>query len=121
MNSITNLSVDFQARTITVSNKFLRLSRVYGSCEYETMLRLMQDLPGFRLETRRSVRPARTPYMPSYDEMMARIQMTAQEPTEALQEFERMQEFAKTTGAGYMMVRAWFMDKYVLAPMVVTA
>ena len=117
MNSINNLSVDFQTRTITVSSKFLRLSRVYGSPEYETMLRLMQDLPGFSLETRHAAKPARRPYMPSYDEMTARIQTTSSDPAEALQEFERMREFARMTGEGYMMVRAWFLDRYELHPL----
>lgn len=117
MHSTKNLSVDFQSSTITVSNSFLRRSRVVDSPEYSTLLRLMQELPGFQLETRRPVKPASRPYMPSYNEMMTRIQMTADEPGEALQEFERMRESARMTGRGYMMVRAWFLDRYELHPL----
>ena len=117
MNSTTNLSVDFQSHTITVSNSFLRRSRVVDSPEYSTLLRLMQELPGFQLETRRPARPSRTPYMPSYNEMMTRIRMTADAPAEALLEFERVREFARATGKGYMMVRAWFLDRYELQPL----
>ena len=121
MQNTTNLSVDFQSHTITVSNSFLRRSRVVDSLEYSTLLRLMQELPGFQLETRRPARPSRMPYMPGYNEMMTRIRMTADAPAEALQEFERVREFARATGKGYMMVRAWFLDKYAPAPMVEVA
>ena len=68
MQNTTNLSVDFQSHIITVSNSFLRRSRVVDSPEYSTLLRLMQELPGFQLETRRLARPSRTPYMPGYNE-----------------------------------------------------
>ena len=53
--------------------------------------------------------------------MMTRTRMTADAPAEAMQEFERVREFARATGKGYMMVRAWFLDKYAPAPMVEVA
>lgn len=115
MNSTNNLSVDFKTHTIMVSNKFLHLSRVFGSSEYETMLRLTHDLPGFRIETKHAARPASRPYMPSYNEMIVRIQATSSTPEEDLMEFEKIREFARMTGKGYMMVRSWFIDRYELS------
>ena len=67
MNSIRNLAVEFETRTITVSAKFLKQSRVYGSDEFHTMLNLTKELPGFEIRVRRVSKFAHRPFMPTYD------------------------------------------------------
>jgi len=54
MNSIRNLAVEFETRTITVSAKFLKQSRIYGSDEFHTMLNLTKELPGFEIRVLRA-------------------------------------------------------------------
>lgn len=66
MNSVRNLAVDFDTRTITVSPRFLQQSRVYDSHEFNTLLRLTKELPGFEIHVRRVSRTTHRPYMPSY-------------------------------------------------------
>jgi len=112
MFNTSNLSVDFRARTITVSQNFLRRSKQVDTPEYHTLLRMMKELPGFELTTRHAAKPSKAPYMPSYEEMLAQIRMTTGSPAEALQEFERIREFARNSGKGYMMVRAWFLGHF---------
>ena len=111
MNSICNLAVEFETRTITVSAKFLKQSRVYGSDEFHTMLNLTKELPGFEIRVRRVSKFAHRPFMPTYDMMIARIRM-AEDPSKALEEFEAVREYARVSRKGYMMVRSWFIDKY---------
>jgi hypothetical protein len=112
MNSIRNLAVEFETRTITVSAKFLKQSRVYGSDEFHTMLNLTKELPGFEIRVRRVSKFAHKPFMPTYEEMNTRIRMTAEDPMKALEEFEAVREYARVSRKGYMMVRSWFIDKY---------
>lgn len=111
MNSIRNLAVEFETRTITVSAKFLKQSRVYGSDEFHTMLNLTKELPGFEIRVRRVSKFSHRPFMPTYDMMIARIRM-AEDPSKALEEFEAVREYARVSRKGYMMVRSWFIDKY---------
>ena len=111
MTSVRNVAVDFESRFITVSAKFLQQSRVYGSAEFHTMLNLTKELPGFEIRVRRAPRLARKPYMPTYDEMIARIRMAA-DPEKVMEEFDAMREYARSSRKGYMMVRSWFIEKY---------
>ena len=111
MNSIRNLAVEFETRIITVSAKFLKQSRVYGSDEFHTMLNLTKELPGFEIRVRRVSKFAHRPFMPTYDMMIARIRM-AEDPSKDLEEFEAVREYARVSRKGYMMVRSWFIDKY---------
>lgn len=112
MISVRNVAVEFDTRTITVSAQFLRQSRVYDSCEFHTMLRLTKELPGFEIRVRRLPKFAHKSFMPTYEEMNARIRMTAEDPMKALEEFEAVREYARVSRKGYMMVRSWFIDKY---------
>ncbi len=112
MTSVRNVAIEFESCTITVSAKFLQRSRVYDSYEFHTMLRLTKELPGFEIRVCRAPRLVHKPYMPTYDEMIARIRMTAEDPMKALEEFETVREYARVSRKGYMMVRSWFIEKY---------
>ena len=112
MNTVRNIAVEFETRTITVSAGFLRQSRVYDSVEFHTMLNLMNELPGFEICVRHISKPAHRPYMPSYDEMISRINMMEEDPAKALEDFEAIRECARISRKGYMMVRAWFIGRY---------
>ena len=109
-NSI-NLSIDFMSRTITVSKKFLKQSRIYGSRECDTMLSIMKDFPNFSIQERQTLRHIRKPYMPTYDAMTARIRM-AEDPDKAMDEFFAVRDYARQSGKGYMMVHSWFIKTY---------
>jgi len=98
--------------TITVSARFLRQSHVYDSDEFTALLRLTKELRGFEIRVRCAPRLAHRLYMPTYDEMIARIRITSDNATNALEEFEAIRECARVSRRGYMMVISWFVDTY---------
>ena len=69
MNRITTPAIDFAAKTITCSKKFLKKAREVNSDEYRLMLQITSDLPAFMIVIKEAVTPVRRNIQPTYTAM----------------------------------------------------
>lgn len=105
-------AVDFMKKEIVVSAKYLRQSSVVDAPEYMMMLRMMNELPNFKVVVRQTARPMCRRFQPTYTQMEMIIRMRAEDPASALEEFLRVCEYSREMGSGYHHVLRWFMSKY---------
>ena len=105
-------AVDFMNKEIVVSAKYLRQSSVVDTDEYLMMLRMMNELPNFKVVVRQTARPLCRRFQPSYTQMENIICMKAEDPAAALEEFLSIREYARMMRSPYHYVLRWFMSKY---------
>lgn len=112
MNRITTPAIDFAAKTITCTKKFLKKAREVNSDEYRLMLQITSDLPAFMIVIKEAVTPVRRNIQPTYTAMAEYIRCMDDNCEEALEAFWQVCRMAKLTKGNYNTVRRWFLDKY---------
>ena len=105
-------AVDFMNKEIVVSAKYLRQSSVVDTPEYMMMLRMMKELPNFKVVVRQTARPVCRRFQPTYTQMEMIIRMRAEDPASALEEFLSVRQYSHAIRSGYHYVLRWFMSKY---------
>ena len=105
-------AVDCMNKEIVVSAKYLRQSSVVDTPEYMMMLRMMNELPNFKVVVRQTARPMCRRFQPTYFQMEAIIRMRAEDPAAALEEFLNVRQYARVMRSSYHYVLRWFMSKY---------
>ena len=105
-------AVDFMNKEIVVSAKYLRQSSVVDTPEYMMMLRMINELPNFKVVVRQTARPMCRRFQPSYMQMEEIIRLKAEDPHAALEEFNNIRMFAVIHKSPYHHVLRWFMSKY---------
>ena len=105
-------AVDFMNKEIVVSAKYLRQSSVVDTPEYMMMLRMMNELPNFKVVVHQTARPMCRRFQPTYSQMEDYIRLKAEDTREALEEFFRIRECSRVMSSSYHYVLRWFMSKY---------
>ena len=105
-------AVDFTAKTITCTKKFLKKAREFDSPEYHMMLQITRDLPNFAVVIKEVAVPVRRRFQPTYAMMEDYIHFMDETPDEALKEFEHVKRAALVASNSYSYVCNWFLNKY---------
>ena len=105
-------AVDFTAKTITCTKKFLKKAREFDSPEYHMMLQITRELPQFAVVTKEVAVPVRRRFQPTYAMMVDYIHFMDETPDEALKEFEHVRLLSRTASNSYSYVCNWFLNKY---------
>ena len=94
------MKINFQSRTIELTAKYMRQASKPYSREYEELIRIMRDLPDFKVTVKRSYRMTNANYGLTYGYMEHYIAQHAP---------EKMDEFTMLRAAcGYPVVAKWF-------------
>lgn len=109
--------IDRVKKTITISRSDLIAARQFGTPEFEQMMQMRTEFPGYTFVEHHIKRNdnKQTYGKLTYDVMKAVIE--GRETDDAmraatLKEYEAIKKISKTQRAAYALVKKWFLDKY---------
>ena len=109
--------IDRVNKTITVSRNDLIAAGQFGTPEFEQMMRMRTEFPGYTIVEHHIKRNAdkQTYGKLTYDVMEGFIEShetDAQKRVVMLKEYETIKKISKTQRAAYAFVKKWFLGKY---------
>ena len=110
MNMNTNVKVDFLQKKIMVTKSFYRKAQIPMTEEYEMLLQLQRDLPGYTIRIAEPPRRDNKRLYPTYDEMSRFIRLNGDDD----EEFREVMDIARSCAYRnpYNYVRQWFFKNY---------
>ena len=105
----SNVSVNREAKTLTVSKSFKKKASVFGTPECAELAEAEKMFPGFSVVIAVSTKKAY--HGLSFERMRAYIE-TQPNSVQRLNEFESVQRIAKAKGALYPKTKKWFLHTY---------
>lgn len=109
--------IDRAKKTITVSRNDLIAAGQFGTPEFEQMMQMRTEFPGYTIVEHHIKRNAdkQTYGKLTYDVMQAFIEGRETDDamrTATLKEYEAIRKISKTQRAAYAFVKKWFLGKY---------
>lgn len=111
MRKNNNYTINFEARTITITKKFGKEASEFGTQAFETMKQLRAEFPDFQFvyktiqkkENKESFKGL------TIDEMKRFIGARS---AEELETFEKVEAIAECKQGKYAIIKKWFLDNY---------
>ena len=107
--SKSNVSVNREAKTLTVSKSFNKKASVFGTPECAELAEAEKMFPGFSVVI--AVSTKKVYHGLSFERMVDYI-ITQPNSVQRLNEMERVMEIAKSKGALYPLTKKWFLHTY---------
>ena len=101
-----NVDVNFADMTIEVSKAFYEKASKYGTDEFNTLLDVMKELPGFKVVIDKKT------YNGLTIEKMEEYIVLVEKDNARLDEFHAIEDIAKARGAKYPILKKWFLATY---------
>lgn len=101
-----------EEKVIYCRKQFLIQAGQFGTEEFDTMEKMMEDFPGFKIE---EFHIQKSSEKKSYGKLTYEVMRTFIEcyaGTEALKEFEMVRKLSKAHKGAYAFVKSWFLKKY---------
>ena len=107
--SKSNVSVNREAKTLTVSKSFYKKASVFGTIECAELAEAEKMFPDFSVVI--AVSTKKVYHGLSFERMVDYI-ITQPNSVQRLNEMERVMEIAKSKGALYPLTKKWFLHTY---------
>ena len=105
---MTKFNLNFEAKTIELTESFAKKARVYKSSAYDELMKVQNDHPSFKIVVLKSV-PKKNTTVKGIDYVYMRKYIeNHDESKELLKEFDKLKN-AKTP---FFEVKAWFLEHY---------
>lgn len=106
-------TIDYAAKKIMSSTRFIKLASIYDSPEYRTLKNLRTDLPNFEIEVVEEKKKKAKSDGLTLDYMEAFIENEHGIDSKELKEFQKVREDSKVKGSGrYSFMKKWFHEVY---------
>ena len=110
-----NYEISFENCTVTLSANFLRKASTLGTKEYQEMLQLRHDLPGFQFQKAEVEKKTASKYKNlTYKHMREYIAASIAEEAEAkamLGQMKKVEALSKVQANPYKYVHDWFLKQ----------
>ena len=111
-----NYEISFENCTVTLSANFLRKASTLGTKEYQEMLQLRHDLPGFQFQKAEVEKKTASKYKNlTYKHMREYIAASIAEEAEAkamLGQMKKVEALSKVQTNPYKYVHDWFIKQF---------
>ena len=111
-----NYEISFENCTVTLSASFLRKASTLGTKEYQEMLQLRRDLPGFQFQKAEVEKKTASKYKNlTYKHMREYIAASIAEEAEAkamLGQMKKVEALSKVQTNPYKYVHDWFIKQF---------
>ena len=111
-----NYEISFENCTVTLSASFLRKASTLGTKEYQEMLQLRHDLPGFQFQKAEVEKKTASKYKNlTYKHMREYIAASIAEEAEAkamLGQMKKVEALSKVQANPYKYVHDWFIKQF---------
>ena len=111
-----NYEICFENCTVTLSASFLRKASTLGTKEYNEMLQLRHDLPGFQFQKAEAEKKTASKYKNlTYKHMREYIAANSADAAEAkamLDQMKKVEALSKVQANPYKYVHDWFIKQF---------
>lgn len=111
-----NYEISFEKCTVTLSASFLRKASTLGSKEYNEMLQLRRDLPGFQFQKAETEKKTASKYKNlTYKHMREYIAASIADEVESrkmLDQMKKVESLSKVQANPYKYVHDWFIKQF---------
>lgn len=105
----SNITVNMENHTLTVSEAFYKRASVYGTDEYHQLKRATNENQGFKIVIKSSERKT---YNGLTFDRMAEYIKTQPNSENRMREFEAVKTIAEAKGSKYPLTKKWFLATY---------
>ena len=104
--------IDHAQQTIFCTAEFMKRAGIWGTEEYNHLLLMKKDLPGYKLE-RKNVSESKKVYKKlTIERMRSYVEFKEGVDSDALKRFDKVCKEAKIRGHAYPRVKSWFINQY---------
>lgn len=111
-----NYEISYENCTVTLSASFLRKTSTLGTKEYQEMLQLRRDLPGFQFQKAEVEKKTASKYKNlTYKHMREYIAASIADEAEAkamLGQMKKVEALSKVQANPYKYVHGWFIKRF---------